>query len=239
MKDRTGYEDLSFEATPLTAPMEDYIETIANLSNEKKVVRVKDIAKKLDIKMPSVTNALNKLKEKQLINYEKYGYVELTPEGEKVAERVCNKHSCLVDFFSDILRMNLKSANEEACKVEHHLSPGTMRQIQRLIEFFRSEGESKRKWIGELRAILDERRLSDLKEGDAAEIIRLHGSGDFRKRLIEMGFRKGVKIDVVKYAPLKDPMLIEIKGYQISLRVEEAKSIMVRLREVSDSGDEE
>jgi Fe2+ transport system protein FeoA len=135
--------------------------------------------------------------------------------------------------------MSLKSANEEACKVEHHLSPGTMTQIHRLIEFFQLEGESKKKWIGELRAILEERRLSDLKEGEAAEIIKLKGRGDFRKRLIEMGFRKGVRIDVIKYAPLKDPMLIEIKGYQISLRVEEAKSIMVRLLEVSDDRDEE
>jgi hypothetical protein len=47
MKDRIRNNDLSFEMTPLTAPMEDYIETIANLSSEKKVVRVKDIAKKL------------------------------------------------------------------------------------------------------------------------------------------------------------------------------------------------
>ena len=81
--------------------------------------------------------------------------------------------------------------------------------------------------------------MSDLKEGDAAEIIKLSGTGDFRKRLIEMGFRKGVRVDVIKYAPLKDPMLIEIKDSQVSLRVEEAKSIIVKLIGDSDIRDEE
>jgi DtxR family Mn-dependent transcriptional regulator len=239
MKEWIGTKEISFETTPLTANMEDYIETIANLSGEKKIVRVKDIAKRLDIKMPSVTNALNKLKEKSLINYEKYGYVELTPKGKKIAEKVCNKHNCLADFFSDVLQMSSSSANEEACKVEHHLSPTSMRQIHRLIQFFKSEDESKKKWVNDLRAILEELRLSDLKEGDAAEIIKLSGTGDFRKRLIEMGFRKGVRVDVIKYAPLKDPMLIEIKDCQVSLRVEEAKSIIVKFVEDSDIRDEE
>jgi DtxR family Mn-dependent transcriptional regulator len=232
-------EDSSaFEPTPLTPNMEDYLEAISHLSQEKKVVRVKDIAKRLDIKMPSVTNALNRLKSKELINYEKYGYIELTKEGARIAQKIRNKHSCLADFFSDVLRMSLKIANEEACKVEHHLSPGTLRQLDKLTDFFRSEDKSNKKWITELKAILDERRLSDLKEGETAQIVKILGSGEFRKRLIEMGFRKGVQLHVIKYAPLRDPMLVKLKDFQISLRVEEARKIVVTLVDIVN-GDHE
>ena len=72
--------------TGLTANMEDYMENIALLLNENDVVRVKDIAQKLNITMPSVTAALQKLKEKGLVDYEKYGHVQL-PSCRRCADR--------------------------------------------------------------------------------------------------------------------------------------------------------
>ncbi len=77
--DSTGSE-VFFESTDLSANMEDYMETISLLSSRNRVVRVKDIAKTLKITMPSVTAALNKLREKDLIYYEKYGFIELTDQ---------------------------------------------------------------------------------------------------------------------------------------------------------------
>ncbi len=69
--------------------------------------------------------------------------------------------------------------------------------------------------------------LSQLQEGDKAIITKIKGRGEFRKRIIEMGFIKGKEIKVIKYAPLKDPIEYEIMGYQVSLRKAEADLIEV------------
>ena len=69
--------------------------------------------------------------------------------------------------------------------------------------------------------------LSELREGERGVIVKLNGSGTFRKRLQEMGFIKGSEIFVEKYAPLRDPIELVIKGYHVSLRVEEAAQVMV------------
>ncbi len=218
-----------FADTSLSANMEDYMETIALLSQENRVVRVKDIAKSLKIKMPSVTAALGKLSEKGLIHYEKYGFVELTDEGRDVADRVYHRHTCLADFFRNVLRMDAGSADEEACRVEHHLSPESCRQIHKLVEFCRDGRQEEAIWTAELKSRMEARRLSELREGDEAQILKVAGNGPFRKRLMEMGFRKGERLQVMKYAPLKDPVMISIKGYNISLRVQEAAFITVKL----------
>ena len=70
-------------------------------------------------------------------------------------------------------------------------------------------------------------KLSELQTGEKAVIVRIHGYGPFRKRLIEMGFIQGKAVTVVLNAPLKDPIEYEIIGYKISLRREEAEQIEV------------
>lgn len=228
-----------FENTNLSANMEDYLEKIALLSAKNRIVRVKDIAGSLNIKMPSVTAALSKLKEKKLIHYEKYGFVELTEEGKKLAGSVYKKHEFLKKFLFTLLCMDRESADAEACRLEHHLSPLACKQISRLVEFYISQKDKKEQWTGELENILQEKSLSDLKSGDDAVIVKISGDRPFKKRLIEMGFRKGEKLKVIKYAPLRDPLEILIKGYHISLRVEEAKEIIVRALDGGQNPDNE
>jgi len=69
--------------------------------------------------------------------------------------------------------------------------------------------------------------LSELKEGQTATLLRVGGEGPFRRRLLEMGFLRGTEIYVEKYAPLKDPIELVLKGYHVSLRVDEASHIEV------------
>ena len=69
--------------------------------------------------------------------------------------------------------------------------------------------------------------LADLATGEKAVIVRVHGHGSFRKRLIEMGFIQGKEVRVVLNAPLRDPIEYEIIGYKVSLRREEARQIEV------------
>jgi Fe2+ transport system protein FeoA len=70
--------------------------------------------------------------------------------------------------------------------------------------------------------------LSELKEGQAATVLRVGGDGPFRRRLLEMGFLRGTEVYVEKYAPLKDPIELILKGYHVSLRVDEAAHIEVK-----------
>jgi len=70
--------------------------------------------------------------------------------------------------------------------------------------------------------------LSEMREGDSAIVIKIGGNGALRRRILEMGILKGSPIHVEKYAPLKDPLELIVKGSHISLRVEEAAQIQVQ-----------
>jgi Fe2+ transport system protein FeoA len=69
--------------------------------------------------------------------------------------------------------------------------------------------------------------LSELKAGQSAVIDRIGGGGALRRRILEMGMVKGVRVYVEKYAPLRDPLELIVKGTHLSLRVEEAAHISV------------
>jgi DtxR family Mn-dependent transcriptional regulator len=119
----------------LTPAMEDYLELIFRLGNENKVVRVRDIAKGMSVKMPSVTSMLNSLSKRDLINHEKYEYVELTPEGKKKAEASLHKHKILFNFLRNVLQVDPGQADVDACQMEHAISPTTLKKLVDFIGF--------------------------------------------------------------------------------------------------------
>ena len=120
---------------PLTPAMEDYLEAIFNLGKEKRVVRVKDIAKRLGVKMPTVTSMLKALSKRELIDYEKYEYLELTKKGLNVGREIHRRHHILRSFLTDILNVDLKKADEQACKMEHAVSTSTLDRFIEFMEF--------------------------------------------------------------------------------------------------------
>ena len=66
-----------------------------------------------------------------------------------------------------------------------------------------------------------------MKEGQSATIVHVGGNGILRRRILEMGILKGTQIYIEKYAPLRDPLELIVKGYHVSLRVKEAAEIEV------------
>ena len=115
--------------------MEDYLEAIANLKGGGGIVRVNQISRRLNVKMSSVTSALKKLSEEELVVHERYGYVGLTPEGDKVAMEVVRRHKTLTRFFVEALDVDQKTAEEDACKIEHVISPMSMDRLTKFVEF--------------------------------------------------------------------------------------------------------
>ncbi len=118
-----------------SASMEDYLEAIANLGEGRNVVRVKQLSEMLGVKMPSVTSALKKLSEQELVEHERYGHIKLTPEGDKVARDVIYRHEALTRFFAQALGINRETAEEDACKIEHVISPLSMERLAKFVEF--------------------------------------------------------------------------------------------------------
>ena len=70
-------------------------------------------------------------------------------------------------------------------------------------------------------------KLSEVKVGGKAVIVKVAGHGGFRKRIVEMGFIKGKMVEVINKAPLGDPIEITVRGYELSLRKADAKMIEV------------
>lgn len=114
---------------------EDYLKAIFLLGTEKHPVRVKDIARFLGVSRPSVVNALTQLAGKRLVRHEHYGAVELTVAGESYARAIYRRHFILEQFLCRVLGVRPEVAAQEACRLEHVLSPETTR---RLVKFVRS-----------------------------------------------------------------------------------------------------
>lgn len=98
---------------------EDYIEAIYMVLEDNPVCRVTDIKSVLRVSKPSIVNALSILKKDGLINQEKYGYIELTEEGHRVAKGLYAKHSAIRKFLISLFEIDYHDANELACKIEH------------------------------------------------------------------------------------------------------------------------
>jgi DtxR family Mn-dependent transcriptional regulator len=127
--------------------MEDYLEAIFDLDKEKRVVRVKDIAKKMNVKMPTVSSMLKTLNERGLVNYEKYEYVEMTRNGAKVGKEMRRRHGILLKFLTEILKIDFDVANEEACKMEHALGLETLASLTDFMAFIQACPRTGESWL--------------------------------------------------------------------------------------------
>ncbi|PIE68813.1 MAG: DtxR family iron (metal) dependent repressor [Deltaproteobacteria bacterium] len=135
----------------LTSAMEDYLEAIYEIGLEKRIVRVKDIAAKMDVKMPTVTSMLKNLGSKGYIHYEKYGYIDLTEEGACVGKEIHRRHGVLFRFLKDILNVDPQTADEEACKMEHTLGSSTLERVIQFMEFIQVCPRTGANWLEHFR----------------------------------------------------------------------------------------
>lgn len=117
---------------------EDYLEAIHVIGLDKQMVRVKDVAQYVGVTMPSVVAAIRSLSEKGLVEQEKYGSIELTNAGKRVAEDVYKRHQTLYAFFYEVLGLETEVAERDACQVEHYISPETTRRLGKMVDYIRS-----------------------------------------------------------------------------------------------------
>ncbi len=122
------------KSMPVTSSLQDYLEVILNLIQEKKTARVTDIAERLNIAKPSVIQALTLLKERGLIVQDRYGPVELTAEGKRYAQRIRHRHKVIYGFLTQVLGVSAAAAEKDACLMEHDLSEETFKCLLRYLE---------------------------------------------------------------------------------------------------------
>jgi DtxR family Mn-dependent transcriptional regulator len=244
--------DLRPAEPEISDSLEDYLETIHNLQKTRKVARVKDIARERKVRMASVSTAMRRLQELGLIIYSQREYIELSEHGQEVVRRILVRHEILRRFLSEFLQVSPETADSDACQIEHHVSDETVDRFVRLLEFLETCTEGRRALaafqscpeVGPEHRVCDEtceRRageppctpifptetLSDLAPGERGLIAKIRAGGALRQRLIDMGMLPHTEVEVERVAPSGDPIWIKLRGFQLSLRKEEAQGILV------------
>ena len=129
-----------------THSMEEYLERIYKLIDEKCYARVSDIPEGLEVHPSSVTKMIQKLDKDEYLIYEKYRGLVLTPKGKKMGKRLMERHHLLEQFLTTI-GVQEQNIYNDVEGIEHHLSWDSITCIEYLVEYFRQ----------------DESRLRDLK----------------------------------------------------------------------------
>lgn len=130
-----------------TPSMEDYLERIYKLIDEKGYARVSDIAEGLEVHPSSVTKMIQKLDKDEYLIYEKYRGLVLTSKGKKMGKRLMERHHLLEEFL-ELIGVQDENIYRDVEGIEHHLSWDSITRIETLVEYFKR----------------DENRLQDLRD---------------------------------------------------------------------------
>jgi len=232
----------------ISSSLEDYLETIYLLVQEQGFARVKDVARARDVKAASVSIALRRLAELDLVRYERREYIALTPTGEKAGRRVYSRHRLLTRFFQEVLNLDPKAASEQACAMEHSLTDEAMDGMARFFEFLgicpsviesfhvcpvmsgRKPGTHLPQWCAACgkKRVLGSMSLAEIKPGNRAVVTKISAGGPLRQRLLDMGVLPETPIDIERVGLGGDPFWVRCQGARLALRRSEAQSILVR-----------
>ena len=143
----------------ISPALEDYLESIFIIQNKGKPARVKDIAALIKVKAPSVIEALSHLQKKDLVIHERYGFIELTPDGLNMAKKLYERHTMLKKFFHQVLGIDKDLAEEDACRIEHYLSPDTLKRILSFIQFIEYSPKKQPEWLKNFQYYLKHKKV--------------------------------------------------------------------------------
>lgn len=191
----------------LSASLEDYLEAILRIIQEKSAARAKDISKRLKVGKSSVTGALHALAGRQLINYAPYDVITLTDKGKAIAEKIARRHEVLRDFFVKLLAVNTKDADATACKMEHAISESILERFIEFIEFLDRCPRGGTKWIKGFGYYCDH----DNKAGNCEKCIELVLE-DVRKKNMEKTAGGQAAMNLKALKPGEKAAIVKITG---------------------------
>lgn len=117
----------------ISKALEEYLKTMYILKKQNDNIRVTDIANKMNCTKPSVNKAINNLKNDGLVNYESYGKIELTEEGEELAKKILEAYDIVYLFLKDVLNLNEIEAKQEAENIKSAINDNTINQLAKYV----------------------------------------------------------------------------------------------------------
>ena len=151
--------------------IEDYVELVYDLQQGKNPVHTNDIASALNINPASVTEIFQKLSDEEYINYEKYGGATLTGKGKKIAIATKKRHDTLTEFLL-LLGIDEKTAEKDACEMEHILHSDTMDTILKFVEVIK-QCEVTPFWLNRLKKYVKTGKLTECPQ-DMVKVCLKH-----------------------------------------------------------------
>ena len=224
----------------LTPAMEDYLKTIYQLQQEQDSVSTSKLAEHMKYSPASVTGMIKKLAKLEMVEYERYRGVRLTPAGEQAALETLRHHRLLELFLTEMLGFSWDEVHDEADKLEHHISETLEARIFAALgePTHDPHGDPIPTLSGEL-PTLELHPLTKLKAGDSGIIARVLTQDDEVLRYLrQLGLGLNVEVQVHSVAPIGGTLTLSVEGkdkvtmgHEIGermmvLRVNEAKKVI-------------
>lgn len=191
---------------------ENYLKALLALSVTSDEVSVNDLAKHLDIKMPTVTSMMKKLAAKRLVQYESYKPIKLTKKGRQEAAGIVRKHRLTEMFLVDKMGFGWEQVHDIAEQIEHIKSPAFFDKMDELLGFptLDPHGSPIPDKTGKIEWKHYE-KLSDCKPGDKVTLSAvLNSSSDFLKFLNSRDLKLGVNLKIDSIEPFDKTITISI-----------------------------
>lgn len=118
----------------ISSSMEMYLETVLLLEKDADVVRLTDVANKLGVSKASANRAQGVLKDAGFIMHKRYGTISLTDKGREAANEVYSRHVMFKEFLMNVLDIDEKTAEQDACRMEHVVSEETMKKLTEFLK---------------------------------------------------------------------------------------------------------
>ena len=215
-----------------TRSQEDYLKALYKLHGDSRPVPTRELAQRLGISSPSVSEMVTRLTAQGLVEHDRYRGQQLTREGRKVALELVRHHRLLEMFLVQVLGYSWDEVHEEAERLEHVISE---RMEQRIFELLgRPEldphGHAIPTRAGKVRPV-SERPLSECRAGE--RVIVQGVSDDDPQRLRELerrGLLPGTHVEVVAESAYEGPIEIRMKGRRVSVPLGLARALFVERR---------
>ena len=215
-----------------TPIVQEYLEAIFKLQSVEKPLGTTELGKELKVSPASASEMTDRLAGKGLVSRDRTKGITLTPKGRKDALEIIRKHRISERFLVDVLGMDWKDVHDEACKLEHVISPEVESRMEALLDGASTcpHGHP----IPDRRGRTHEepgRLLSALKKGDRGVILKI---SEEKRGLLEylsaLGMLPRREVCVEEVAPFNGPLLVRVNGAQYALGRDIAEKIWVRNR---------
>lgn len=216
----------------LSESLEDYLEAIAELIEIDGHAHTKEIAGRLNVKMPSVTGALRQLEQLGYIIYNTHYPVQLTDEGKAVAGKIVERHKVLKSFFSDILGLDPDKSSETACRLEHAVDEETVERFTLFSEAIehRSDARKLQTYLTEAMQFLsrnDYKNITLLSKLSAGEKATIELAGRNIPESERAMYSKGAELVISTISLDKTSFNARLDNKEITIPIEHAENIWV------------